>query len=216
VREGRERVLAVYGPVANPSTPSAPGTVAFVRTLLDGSRGAYRHLGHVLSPLTRGRFKLEVREVRAQPPTMGARARRTAQDSTLPVFTNDGYRISATYVSHGNYPALAWRIEVANHRLVFAGDASGDGGTLERLAENADLLVAHNAVPEGASAAERAVHMPPSVIGRIADAANAKRLILSHRTHQTAGQETVTLAAIGTHYAGPVSFADDLSCYTAP
>jgi len=95
---------------------------------------------------------------------------------------------------------------------VFSGDTNGEGG-LRELAEGADLLVAHNAVPEGAAGAERKLHMPPSVIGEIAEAAQVKRLVLSHRMLRTLGKESQTQAKIAQQYAGPVEFANDLDCF---
>jgi ribonuclease BN (tRNA processing enzyme) len=61
------------------------------------------------------------------------------------------------------------------------GDTNGEG-KLVRLAKDADLFIAHNAVPEGATGVERRLHMPPSVIGQIAQEAHVKQLVSSHRT----------------------------------
>jgi ribonuclease BN (tRNA processing enzyme) len=69
-------------------------------------------------------------------------------------------------------------------------------------------------VPEGASGVERRLHMPPSVIGRIAHEAGVKQLVLSHRMRRTLGHETETLESIKKHYMGPVAFANDLDCFT--
>jgi ribonuclease BN (tRNA processing enzyme) len=110
-------------------------------------------------------------------------------------------------------PALAWRVTVGGRSVAFSGDTNGDNGQLERLAQDADLLVAHNAVPEGAEGAIRQLHMPPSVIGRIAHAANVKMLVLSHRMLRTLGRELETQQVIARQYSGPVAFADDLDCF---
>ena len=107
---------------------------------------------------------------------------------------------------------MAWRVEVAGKKMVFSGDTNGEGG-LRELATGADLLVAHNAVPEGAEGVERRLHMPPSVIGEIAEAAHVKRLVLSHRMLRTLGKESQTQAEIAKRYAGPVEFANDLDCF---
>jgi ribonuclease BN (tRNA processing enzyme) len=104
-------------------------------------------------------------------------------------------------------------VELDNVSIAFSGDTDGNNGNLERLARNANLLVAHNAVPEGASGVERSLHMPPSVIGKIASAASVKQLVLSHRMLRTLGHETESLAAIRASYTGPVTFADDLECF---
>jgi ribonuclease BN (tRNA processing enzyme) len=50
-------------------------------------------------------------------------------------------------------------VELDNVSIAFSGDTDGNNGNLERLAHNANLLVAHNAVPEGASGVERSLHM---------------------------------------------------------
>jgi ribonuclease BN (tRNA processing enzyme) len=105
---------------------------------------------------------------------------------------------------------------VGEHSVVFSGDTNGEGGQLELLAKSADMLVAHHAVTEGAAGIERYLHMPPSVIGRVAAQAGVKRVVLSHRTRQTLGQEDASIAAIRTRYNGPVDFADDLNCFVVP
>ena len=98
--------------------------------------------------------------------------------------------------------------------IVFSGDTNGEGEGLVRLAKNADLFIAHNAVPEGATGVERSLHMPPSVIGQIAKDANVKRLVLSHRMLRTLGKEDQTQAEIKKRYLGPVAFANDLDCFS--
>ena len=116
-------------------------------------------------------------------------------------------------VIHGGVPALAWRIELAGKSLVFSGDTNGDGDGLRRLAAGADLFVAHNAVPEGATGVERRLHMPPSVIGQIAADARVKSLVLSHRMLRTLGKEDQTQSEIRKRYSGPLQFANDLDCF---
>jgi ribonuclease BN (tRNA processing enzyme) len=81
------------------------------------------------------------------------------------------------------------------------------------LAANADLFIAHNAVPEGASGVERRLHMPPSVIGQIAGDGHVKQLVLSHRMLRTLGKENQTQAEIKKRFSGPLEFANDLDCF---
>jgi ribonuclease BN (tRNA processing enzyme) len=97
--------------------------------------------------------------------------------------------------------------------IVFSGDGNGDNGNLELLAKNADIFVAHNAVPESEAGGARQLHMPPSVIARIAHVAEVKQIVLSHRMLRTLGRESETLAVIARVYSGPVTFADDLDCF---
>ncbi len=207
--EDRARPLPVYGPAGNRFMPS---TVAFVRALFDSTRGAYRYLGDFLNPMSSNTYKLEPRdvgEIRGK-----IRAPRKAGDKIWSVFANDRLKTSATAVAHGSIPALAWRIEAGGKSIVFSGDTNGEGDHLEQLARQADLLIAHNAVPEGANGVERRLHMPPSVIGAVAHEAGVKQLVLSHRMRRTLGRETETLDSIKKHFAGPVAFANDLDCFT--
>ena len=110
-------------------------------------------------------------------------------------------------------PALAWRIELGGKSIVFSGDTNGNNGNLEILAKDADLFVAHNAIPEGETGAARELHMPPSVIGHIASTAHVKALVLSHRMLRSLGHEDETRAKIAASYSGPMTFANDLDCF---
>jgi ribonuclease BN (tRNA processing enzyme) len=206
--EDRKRPLPIYGPGGNRLMPS---TVTFVRALFDGTRGAYRYLGEFISPLDKSSYKLEPRDVREPAPKIGAPRRK--EPMILPVFSNERVSVQAVTVTHGQLPALAFRVETGGKAMVFSGDTNGNGDGLSKLAAGADLFVAHNAVPEGAAGVERALHMPPSVIGQIARAAKTKQLVLSHRMLRTLGKEDETMTAIRKAYAGPAAFADDLSCY---
>ena len=79
----------------------------------------------------------------------------------------------------------------------------------------ADIFVAHNAVPEGATGVERRLHMPPSVIGQLAAGAKVRSLVLSHRMLRALGREKETEAEIRKSYEGPLAFANDLDCFPA-
>ena len=195
--EDRSRPLPIYGPPGNDFMPS---TTEFVADFFGSSRGVYRYLSELLVPSEKSTYKMQPHNV-------------VAGDSPVPVFHGDGLSISAVRVIHGAVPALAWRVELAGKVIVFSGDTNGDGPGLPRLAAGADLFVAHNAVPEGATGLERRLHMPPSVIGQIAAAAGVKRLVLSHRMLRTLGKEAQTEAEIRKHYSGPLAFANDLDCF---
>ena len=196
--EQRKTPLPMFGPAGN---KLMPGTVTFVRILFDPTRGAYRYLGDFVSPQQKGSYKL-------RPLNIEIKSRNPVR-----AFGNERLRASAIPVRHGPIPALAWRIDIGNKSVTLSGDGDGDNGLLEKLARDTDILVVHNAVPEGAAGVERSLHMPPSVIGQIAQRAAAKRLVLSHRMLRTLGREAETLASIKKSYAEPVDFADDLSCF---
>lgn len=204
----RNRALPIYGPTGNRFAPSA---VTFVRTLFDNTRGAWRHLGDVLSPMTRDGFKLEPHDVRERPRTLAARREAPAAPIEIEF---DGLNAAAVPVVHGVYPALAWRVRVADKTIVFTGDMNGEGDGFARLARGADILVASHAIAEGTGKVERFLHMPPSVIGQLAARAGARQLVLAHRGAATLGREAETTGHIRQHYTGALGFADDLACYT--
>jgi len=196
--EDRKRPLPVFGPPGNEFMPS---TTEFVSDLFGDKHGAYRYLSELLVPTEQGSYKIQPHNVEAGSTPVG-------------VFHEHGLSASAVHVIHGAVPALAWRVEIAHKSIVFSGDTNGDDPGLVRLAQNADLFIAHNAVPEGAEGVERRLHMPPSVIGQIAADAHVKMLALSHRMLRTLGQEDQTLFQIKKSYSGPVVFANDLDCFS--
>jgi ribonuclease BN (tRNA processing enzyme) len=195
--EDRSRPLPVYGPAGNEYMPS---TTEFVHDLFSDPHGAWRYLSELVEPGQGGTYQLQPHDV-----ATGA--------APVLVLRNDTMALYAVRVVHGAFPALAWRVEMGGKRIVFSGDTNGDGEGLTQLAMNADLLVAHNAVPEDATGVERRLHMPPSVIGTTAGHAHVKQLVLSHRMLRTLGKEDATRAEIRRSYAGPVAFANDLDCF---
>jgi ribonuclease BN (tRNA processing enzyme) len=197
--EDRNRSLPVYGPAGNSEFPS---TVEFVRAFFNSRNGIYRYLSLVLVPQEEGGYELQPHNVPG--------------DSSSVAFRGEHLSAYAARVIHGSVPALAWRVEIGGKSIVFTGDTNGEGDDLVRLAKNADLLIAHNAVPEGATGVERRLHMPPSVIGQIAQEAHVKRLVLSHRMLRTLGKEEESLSEIRRSFSGPVAFANDLDCFPVP
>jgi ribonuclease BN (tRNA processing enzyme) len=195
--EERKAPLPVYGPPGNESFPS---TTEFVAGLFDGKQGVYRYLADFLAGKDDG-YLLQAHDVAL-----------TAREIRTVVSTSD-LSLDATQVIHGGVPAIAWRVSIGGRIIVFSGDTNGDNGNLERLAKGADLFVAHNSVPEGETGAARQLHMPPSVIGRIAKTAGVGRVVLSHRMLRTLGRESETRSVIARVYPGPVAFADDLDCF---
>lgn len=195
--EDRKRPLPIYGPPGNDFMPS---TTEFVARFFGEKQGAYRYLSELLAAGEEGSYKMQPHVV-------------ATASSPVTVFRSGDLAVSAVRVVHDDVPALAWRIEVGGKALVFTGDTNGEGEGLVRLAANADLLIAHNAVPEGATGIERRLHMPPSVIGRVAQDARVKSLVLSHRMLRTLGREDQTQSEIKKRYSGPIAFANDLDCF---
>ena len=194
--EDRKRPLPVYGPEGNDFMPS---TVEFVYDFFGDKHGTFRYLERTAGPerkATTNYSRTTWREARSQPSTS----------------TRRRYRASGARGPR-RVPALAWRVEMGGKVIVFSGDANGEGPGLLQLAANADLFVAHNAVPEGVTGVERNLHMPPSVIGQIAGGAHVKQLVLSHRMLRTLGKESQTQSEIEKRFSGPLTFANDLDCF---
>ena len=194
---GRRRDLKVFGPTGNDYLPSMS---EFLQRLFSKTDGVYPYLHEYVDP-NQGAYTL------------------------LPIVVNpDGYRVwrssafgalslSAIAVHHGPLPALAWRVDIGSSAITFSGDTSARGDNLELLADRSDILVAHNAIPDSAGGVARKLHMTPTRIGEIAAGAAVKNLVLSHRMLRTFGQESNALESIRSNYAGPIEFAEDLSCY---
>lgn len=190
----RDHDLKVFGPLGNKLMPSA---TEFVQRVL-GSKGIYPYLNTYLAPTENSRYKVVAANVSLQ------------DHHVQKVNQTKDYSLLAVPVHHGPLPALAWRINLAGCSVTFSGDMSNHYQTLTALAKNSDILVAHHAIPEGQQGVARKLHMPPSEIGRIAQQANVKKLVLSHRMNRTLGREKESMEIIKRLYKGPVLFAEDL------
>ena len=194
---GRDRDLTISGPDGG---GPFPGLDSFLEASV-GKRGAYAYL----SGYTDGSAGL----ARLQPLTIDP-ARRTP----VAVFGDDStaIRIEATGVPHGIVPALAYRVRVRGKTVVFSGDQNGDEEEFIEFARNADALVMHMAVPENISGAGRRLHAPPSRIGQIAKAAEARVLVLSHFMRRSLRNLDSNIEIVRSHYDGRVIVAEDLQC----
>ncbi len=192
----RTENLPIFGPAGNDRMPS---TSEFLSTQYGGD-GAYRYLSNYLEPNIPSDFKLVPHDV----------ALDTVQVTSFTV--NKALKVNAIGVHHGPIAAVAWRADIGQCSISFSGDMNNATGNLAKLARESTLLVAHNAVPEGAEGVARKLHMPPSEIGRIAQQAKVGQLLLSHRMKRTLGAtaEAATRSELVKYYKGPVSFAEDL------
>ena len=190
----RNQDLLVFGPGGNKLMPAATEFV----DLLFGSQGVYRYLNDYINPSLPGDYKIHTKNVSLE----GREIRK--------ILKTKQFSLSAIPVHHGPIAAISWRVNVADCAITFSGDLSNRYKTLAKLAKNSDILIAHNAIPETAQGVARALHMPPSEIGKIAVAAKVKKLVLAHRMQRTLGNEKETLKFIRQSFSGPVIFADDL------
>lgn len=191
----RDQDLTIMGPDGNRLMPS---TLEYV-SLLFGQNGAYRYLSSYLD--SRDRYQIQPKNVSLNllKPTK--------------VYRSDNLTVHAVAVNHGPIPAIAWQVAIGDKKLVFSGDTSNSNNHLSLLAKGADLLVAHHAVPESSQGVARNLHMPPSVIGKLGNKANVKKLVLSHHMTRTEPLFNQSRALIQEHYLGEIHFANDLDCF---
>lgn len=192
----RDRDLLLVGPSGNAFMPSAE---AFLQRQI-GDRGVYAYLSDFVDPALVSAYKIHARTL------PWSRQKQPIQNA----YKDADFNVTAVAVHHGPIPALAYRVEVAGCALVFSGDMNGDFGSLPRLARDADLLVAHNAVPEDAEGVAAFLHMKPSTIGRIAAGAHVGKLLLTHLMKRTIARKEETARIIHRYYPRPVRFPNDL------
>jgi ribonuclease BN (tRNA processing enzyme) len=191
----RTKALPVYGPQKNKFMPS---TENFVDRLFKSNKGAWEYMGDYLDGSAS--FQLKAHTIKAS-------------KSIKTIYKKGNLSIQAVSVHHGPIPALAYRVTVGNKSITFSGDMNGDNHTLEELAKNSNILVAHNAIPKGTKGVAANLHMTPLTIGEIAGKAKVKFLVLSHRMIRTLGREVETKKEIRKNYKGRVKFANDRSYY---
>jgi len=189
----RSHPLPIFGPDGNSLMPSTTG---FIKKMFSED-GSFAYLNSYLQP-NKDKYYLDSQ-------TVSMKKGEIQSFQITPTLS-----LSAIPVHHGPLPALAWRVDVHNCSITFSGDMNNDFHSLEKLAKDTDILVAHNAVPEGASGIARNLHMPPSEIGLIAKKAAVKKLVLSHRMTRTLGTEDKTEQHIRQNYLGELIFANDL------
>lgn len=194
---GRERPLPVFGPTGSEQTPD---TETFFTRLM-GPLGAYPHLADFLTYRASAGYRVSPRNV----PATGRR--RWAR------FGNEHFRLAAIPVQHGTMPAIAWRMDIGDQRIVFAGDFNNAKDVVAGFASGADALVVSHAIPENARGEVRERFATPGQIGRIAARAGTRMLILGHRTNRTRGVESISRAAMEKEYSEAILFANDLECW---
>ncbi len=194
----RSEPLIVLGPDSN--NPDYPDTETFINRLI-GPDGAYAYLKDFLTYKSSGGYRVRARNV----PATGKR--RWAR------FGNEELRLAAMPVNHGPVPALAWRAEIGGKTIVFTGDFNNQKNVIPEFAKDADALVVSHAIAENARGTQRDLHVLPSQIGRIADQANARMVVLAHRMNRTRGRESISRGQIEENYDGYIIFANDMECW---
>jgi ribonuclease BN (tRNA processing enzyme) len=129
------------------------------------------------------------------------------------ILLNERVRVTALGVPHGIVPALAYRVESRGKTIVFASDQNGTGRGFTEFARDADLLVAHFAIPENAGEAAVRLHARPSVIAGMASEAEVKQLVLSHFMARSLRSLDQQMEIVRSGYGETLKVAADLACY---
>jgi ribonuclease BN (tRNA processing enzyme) len=192
---GREQNLPLFGPDTGGVFPS---TINFTKALFsDQQNSAYKYLADFIEKKPSSLFLLKAHNVSPK---------NRIWSKTL----NAQITLSAINVNHGAIPALAWRVDSGQCSVTFSGDMNGSSGNLPKLAKNTDVLIAHNAIPEGAGKIPKYLHMTATTIGKLAKASKIHKLVLSHFMYKTAGIKDVSSLAIAKNYSGQIVLAKDL------
>lgn len=182
----------VFGPEGSGLFPSAS---QFVRLLFDRG-GAYEY------QKTFGQD--EQIDTVDLPTALNSPAKEIVSDAEL--------KVVAIATHHGDCPSVAYRINYKEESITFSGDMDRSAlENLQTLAQDTDLLVFHAAVldPPGSPEILYTLHTPPRLIGKAAQAAHAKQLLLSHIAPAIEEQHLSVARSVAASYRGKVTFARD-------
>ena len=197
VRSERVEPLPVFGPAGDENHPSM---VELVDRLV-GESGAYPELKDMLTYKNPAGYRLRVRDVSAP--------------STKPwnQFATSQMRLAAIEVQSGTIPSLAWRVQIEDTRLVFAGELSNQRDRIREFAKDANGLIVTHRLPTGVRGTALDTHVTPDEIGRIAARASVETVLLGGRGWRTFGRENATREAIENHFDGPQIYANEEECW---
>ena len=168
---------------ADPARPT-PGT----REMTESLHASYSYSDNIFlrdMNIRDIRTLAEVHEIDV--PDVGANFQNTAPPMRpFQVMQDDRVRVTATLVPHGPvFPSFAFRFDTEHGSVTFSGDTAKTPNLIE-LAKDTDILV-HEAI------GVRGADIPPAVLdhmlqshvevqetGRVAQAARARKLVLSH------------------------------------
>lgn len=184
----RTRPLTILGPGSNQYFPS----ISEYLNLQFGKNGAYRYMSDILTPHSDS-FTIYSQQINSK------------KELSFNRFT-----VTSIPVEHGIVPSLAYKIDIDGKSIVISGDTTAHQKNLEELSKNADILIAHHAIPQEGCLAARHLHMTPERIAQIVSVSKPKKLLLSHRMKRTYGVEQKSTNIIKKHYQGKIIWAEDL------
>lgn len=202
----RQQPLKIAGPTGSGVFPAFD---AFITRLFDPGSGAFPILAGTLGETGQG-VRLEVIRVTAE---VGI---------TSTVMSDSLLQVSALGVPHGNVPSIAYRVRIDNRTIVFGSDQNGTDAGFSDFAADADVVVMHLGLSQRAPDGLAQIHARPATVGKLAQNARAKRLVLSHFMQAPMAVQTPdwfslfalgeAVAEVGKHFNGPIEAAADLQC----
>lgn len=200
--------LTVVGPEAWGDFPSA---TEFVSAFFDKDKGIYRYLHAFLHTVYGKDLNFRTIDVpydyeKVKTPQM--------------VFEKDGLRVTTIPVMHGpreaKTPAVAYRIDYHGQSITYSGDLNSQTGNLATLARGTDVLIYDASLGRAMQMSPADVyHSKPSDIGKIAQQAGVKKLVLSHLMPPYVDMKIKGIVAdVKQYYSGPVVVAEDLMTIT--
>lgn len=200
----RRRALLLAGPSAGGNARvHFPALDGYLNALLSKERGAYSYLSDYQEE--------EAGSNHLRPVVVGESGWQSHADNVGSELT-----IRAIPVSHGPVPAVAYRVDMSGHSMVFAGDQDGDSDRFSEFARSASVLLMHMPIAENAGSAARALHAPPSRLGEIARESRPQRLVLSHFMRRSLTNLDGNLAQVKRRFDGEIITASDLDCVIVP
>ena len=190
----RSEPLPIVGPSGN---DVAPDFATFLGRMFDAKTGAYQVLGSTLG----------VEQPGAERPRLDVSVVDVTKTEPTRVFDREGIRITALGIPHANLPTLAYRVQTRDVSVVFSSDQNGTDPKFVDFAKGANVLIIHLAIATGAPPSP--LHASPAVVGRLAQEAGVKGLILSH-----IGQFDLdaAIAEVKKSYSGALTAGGDLQC----
>jgi ribonuclease BN (tRNA processing enzyme) len=202
--EVRKEPLKIFGPTGN---DAAPDFVTFLKLMFDEKTGAFPVLGSALGGTNGGSgVRPDIGRVVAGGVRLDVGMIDVATAGPSMVFQREGTTVTAQRIPHGNMPTLAYRVQTKDVSIVFSSDQNGTDPTFAEFAKGANVLIMHLAI-----APDRNVplHATPAVVGRLAQAAAPKQLIVSHFG---LFDVDAAIADLRTTYDGPLIVGADMQC----
>lgn len=212
---GRTDPVRIYGPAENgvpfpdTSVSQYPATSDYAHDHYALPGGTERYLNIFATAISQGasQFAYEAHDLNSAIP--GANIEEILS-------TPDGLVLQAIAVDHGPVPALAFRIEYKGYSIVYSGDTGSRGPNMITIAQDADLLIYDTAITADlpTNPVFHVLHTEPARIGEVAQAANVKKLVLSHITPVTEPRLKEVKKVIRSQaYTGKIIEAKDLQVY---